>query len=73
MTLKTESEARQCWCPFARAQGDGANRTFFPDEDASKDGEVLSGMTCLASGCMAWRWDPRDDERGYCGLVGTPD
>ena len=39
---------------------------------------VMSSLSasCVASGCMAWRWDrtyPGDGlTSGYCGLAGKP-
>lgn len=66
---KTESEARQCFCPFVHP-------TFI-------EGPPFNGNpTCIASECMAWRWDqserlafPDDDNEplGHCGLAGKPD
>ena len=50
--MKTESEARQLWCPFARTSYStieeielrGVNRGQGPSE-----------VSCVASNCMAWR------------------
>lgn len=48
--LLTEEEAREKWCPFSRAQGTGAELSHNrPD----------GSYNCIASGCMAWRWDER--------------
>lgn len=71
MTLLTEEEAEKKWCPQARsASTDGANRY-----GNSPDMYCF----CLASACMAWRWEsyrkPEDrggDKRGYCGAFGIP-
>ena len=67
-----EDEAKQKWCPYARSRsiqrGDGVT--------------VCGALTtvCIASDCMAWRWDefinitPEADviREGYCGLAGKP-
>lgn len=44
--------------------------------------ELDGGSKCIASRCMAWRWDPLTryqdepgkvrDVSGYCGLAGKP-
>ena len=61
----TEDEARQKWCPLARvwAAGEmhpnGANR-FVSDSDHTPEKHTeafVKGTTCMASACMAWRWD----------------
>lgn len=69
----TEDEAKQKWCPEARtvfSDGDGAiNRTILGYGDDE-------GWRCLASECMAWRWQPAKTARpkwGYCGAFGKPD
>ena len=64
--MLTENSAKNMWCPFARvADGSGAliNRDW--------DGFETEGF-CIASRCMAWRWEDRLHERGYCGLAGKP-
>lgn len=82
----TEAEAKKRWCPFARvvqyagdwhppAAGNREAMQAFPDE--------LNGATvCIASSCMAWRWEtePFPNHQpgetgpsagsGYCGLAG---
>lgn len=56
----SEVDARAKWCPFARAHwsvGEGqpaeyqGNR-FFKEDGVTPD----TGVSCLGSGCMAWRW-----------------
>ncbi len=67
--MKTEAEAKKCWCPFARSilgdprNGETAHNRMAGDFD--KEGNV-SVMTygvhrCIAGACMAWRWS---DELG---------
>lgn len=82
--MRTEAEAKKCWCPFARTEvlSHVVNRTALGYGDG--DGE----WRCIASECMAWRWgeaahwegdlsgrSPEDTgavtvRRGYCGLAG---
>jgi hypothetical protein len=73
MTVCTEKEAAEKWCPHMKRDIDrGANfvigpegRTFFP--------------ICIGSRCMQWRWVETmnlkpigENPRGYCGLAGKP-
>lgn len=77
----TPAQASKRWCPFVRIreyqeggiEGTAVNRSFDSLDSAA------NGSLCLASGCMAWRWDVghewedeerRDEPRGYCGLAG---
>ena len=70
----TEDEAKQKWCPHARL------RTSW---SSPYGGVALAGTNrwekgnakCIASGCMAWRWEDiakRKPIDGYCGLAGKP-
>lgn len=78
---RTVGEAGKCWCPFVRIreyqeghmETTAVNRSFEGEDGAAR------GSLCLASGCMAWRWDishawdgeeRRQEPRGYCGLAG---
>ena len=62
MTAHTEAEARKKWCPFALIK-DGMNRYSDVVGDAKE-------LRCIASDCMAWRWETvLPVEQGYCGLV----
>jgi hypothetical protein len=79
--LVTEKEASVLWCPFARSYD--ASPTLPDDMIASGTNRQTGGAgdkwcRCIASNCMAWRWDPhpdpfsRTEARGFCGLVGAP-
>lgn len=83
--MKTEEEAKKCWCPFVRlvdgSAGGGleymGNRRA--GEGASVSPYVIAHSGCIASECMAWRWigpDPVDPTMrtnlGFCGLAGKP-
>jgi hypothetical protein len=74
----TAAEASKRWCPFVRIreynegtmETTAVNRTFDSEDSAAR------GSLCLASNCMAWRWDIShawdEEARGYCGLAGQP-
>ena len=63
----TEQEARQKWCPFSQSR------------QAPAGGIEYINLKCIASDCMAWRWEdvefdlpepPLPSElEGYCGLA----
>ena len=64
----TETQAREHWCPFVRVPyyaGGGAMAI-------NRAGDLLADPSqqyrCIASQCMAWRWDTSD--QGHCGLAG---
>jgi len=67
--MLTESDAKQRWCPWARAEitdGDGsplasANRLAAVGHEGP-DIEWPDAR-CIASDCMAWRWDELRDTR----------
>ena len=68
----TENEARTMWCPFA---ADSAETYGSFNRNADYETPRFPGSChCLASACMAWRWDPRHQAEldGYCGLAGKP-
>ena len=83
----TEEEAKTKWCPHKRVaiiKHDWSEITTGHNQ-IELDGEP--GLTkdavhyrCIASACMAWRWEPirgfSDEEmapiEGYCGLAGHP-
>jgi hypothetical protein len=70
MTTMTEDQAREKWCPFARVAA--------ADYSSNKGsgGDIRPGAYCIASRCMAWRWDldtvATEPHEGYCGLAGEP-
>ena len=87
----TEEEAKKKWCPFARLLRFGsldAHGPFNRVEIVTKNATSLHNpTTCLASACMAWRWDnfdphdskssggillPKEQWPGHCGLAGKP-
>lgn len=59
--LRTEDEARKCWCPFVKLHVSGGglstpahNRaTTIEGEKNGYDGNVAA-VRCLAASCMAW-------------------
>lgn len=70
--LRTEEEAKKCWCPFARVPtfdvhdiGGAAAASSNRSDMSTQPGFA----PCLASECMAWR---PVDARGFCGLAGRP-
>jgi hypothetical protein len=58
-----EAEAKTKWCPFARY------RVLNSSVNRSNDVRIPGPTLCLASDCMAWCWEDREDTEGYCGLV----
>ena len=56
--MRTEAEAKLCWCPFARLAIPGPSIGFNRAAPADLDsGPIISAATCcIASACMAWRW-----------------
>ncbi len=71
----TEAEAKTKWCSMARHTKD--NEGSFHTTNGQKSGGF---QTCIASNCMAWRWNDmangipydRQTATGYCGLAGRP-
>lgn len=79
--MHTEEEARQLWCPFARAipatilGGVATTVVGVPahnrvQEHGEHEATWHTSHNCIASACMAWRW--AGEGRGYCGLAGKP-
>lgn len=71
--MHSEAEAKNLWCPMARANN--VAETAAVNRNANGEGDGL--CYCIASACAAWRWEPTWDgsgevkytERGYCGLA----
>ena len=68
----TKDEARKKWCPFTKTR-----ETIAPKNDIDELHKLKT--CCLASDCMAWRWDfghieqgeiVHSNVNGYCGLAG---
>jgi hypothetical protein len=84
----TEDEAKTKWCPqFQVSIAGGPAGQMQRDTWRDKSNRPLEGGgKCLASACMAWRWQPNWGEspenpaactelppiKGYCGLAGRP-
>jgi hypothetical protein len=64
--MRTEDEARKCWCPHVRFLSDPDGRfaatnrvdseTELSETLAKPLGEINGTSRCIASECMAWRW-----------------
>lgn len=81
--MKTEGEARKCWCPMYRAIAAG-NATDIEIYDNRVPAFSEGAGRCIASECMAWRqYEPATCDvetgkevhpaTGYCGLAGKPE
>lgn len=73
----TEDQAKQKWCPFVRQAEHGGgswNRASWPDGDILNldHSKGLYACNCIASLCMAWRFQYISKDSGYCGLAGEP-
>src|ERR1700761_4286309 len=58
----TEEEAVTKWCPFVRAATNTGNTSWSWLADAGYEPESVrnaarSSNRCIATDCMAWRWD----------------
>jgi hypothetical protein len=62
--MLTENSAMKKWCPFT-----GAERII---PAYGNEGEPPYRGRCIGFLCMAWRWEDRLHERGYCGMAGKP-
>jgi hypothetical protein len=57
MSMLSEDEAKQYWCPFTRVAVDG--REYMEGvASANRDTgiETQKHTLCIGSQCMAWRW-----------------
>jgi len=70
--MYTEDEAREKWCPHARMLESYGERASYNRAVSPSGGDEEASTKCIGSACMAWRWKPGDNRRGYCGLSGSP-
>lgn len=83
--MYTEAAARVHWCPFVRFSG-AATATDQAWATNRGGGHGENAFYCLASDCMAWRWDltpeqsasrnkgattEQSEAKGHCGLAGS--
>ncbi len=79
--MMTEEQAREKWCPHARVSA--SNEPALGNHAANRwenPQGLPDGAGCIASDCMAWRWQdslsirdgeqPSKSNNGYCGLAG---
>lgn len=72
--MHTEEQAREKWCPHVRiSASDGPCE----GNHAANIGADLNPLgRCIASDCMAWRWDDAGEHvpvpHGFCGLATEP-
>lgn len=52
--MMTEEEAKKRWCPFVRAVYANASGMAAVNRDGKR---MHPGAACIASECMAWRWE----------------
>jgi hypothetical protein len=67
----TREEASKKWCPFSRValkEGMAANCSGNMHPNGEGYANIYPETRCQHEGCMAWRWNFRDD--GFCGLAG---
>lgn len=54
----TEDEAKTKWCPFSRVGYPGGDMSSASPNRTVIGTDTLNGANfCIASACMAWRWD----------------
>jgi hypothetical protein len=72
----TEDEAKTKWCPFYRLIPETEFDEGLDNRLIGLKEENLLSSRCLASECMAWRWDTLIADQGStlthggCGLAG---
>lgn len=70
-----EVTARVKWCPHARVLVNAiSGNTALASANRHNGGAIVNDTRCIASDCMAWRWDnrnyPPDKQEGHCGSFG---
>ena len=84
MTLVTEKEAAEKWCPLVRwkfastSDQPSSNRETSATTEGGQNPWHHKGTRCIASACMAWRkaesgtveFDDYGNLPGYCGAFG---
>lgn len=70
MTLRTEEQALECWCPLARGIVDVVSNEAggtYPYSSTNRDQQDRPISRCIGSACMAFRWfDPVTDDGHLC-------
>ena len=63
MNTMTETEAREKWCPMARRLDADPEYSASAGINRMMDSHHLlpRQCMCIASKCMAWRWEPASD------------
>ncbi len=56
--MHTEKEAKEKWCPFARAPNGESGMPI------NRQGDYPEHVCCVASSCMAWRWSYEEQDVG---------
>lgn len=86
----TEADAKTKWCPKVSFSDEGADAYSMNNRGdvMRRDTEPVHLTRCIASDCMAWRWEMRTvsspdqppheaysepTDRGYCGAFGKPE
>jgi hypothetical protein len=62
----TEPQARLKWCPFISGYLD---KFEVPHTTRISLASQEKFANCIASDCMAWRFNPGSETHGVCGLV----
>lgn len=72
MSLCTEEEAKERWCPFVSYERNASNRWHRQAHRNPETGEQFTASEvdnpeqcrCIASQCMAWRWAEQGHDAG---------
>lgn len=83
--MMTEQEAKTKWCPAVRFDTGRSGVNRWKQSEPPEEPHALNPVPCrcIASECMAWRWEriPHPNAtggfvwgrvHGYCGLAGQP-